>query len=357
MTKRFLSLILLAAVLLSLVACGSPAEEAPQTEATEAIEITEAPEVTEEAEIPEETEAEPSIRMPMNLELPEVEATEPAEELEVPEDAPRISMGQDTLIPNPMKSSSEPYDPYRPQYDVGTSKQLEGDVFTLLIFLDDYESSWTYDEANAFIQEKYFPAENWLCNQANGWGTSINFTSGYYGTDATIRILYTGIVGDFNGNLNNDIMEQISAYLGFMDKESMHQWMSEYAGTDNIAYVVVVDKPGRSYAMMDCYNDGYEYMEYAMLFNQPLYVGDWVYDCSPSTVAHEMLHTFGAEDFYAEGDQRNGRARLASAYYPYGIMYQTYYNINYNYVDHFTAYTVGWTDSTPNVCYDDNWWN
>ena len=86
-------------------------------------------------------------------------------------------------------------------------------------------------------------------------------------------------------------------------------------------------------------------------------MGDLVYDCPPSTVAHEMLHLFGAEDFYAEGDQRNGRAYLASIYYPYGIMYQGYYDISYNYVDQFTAYAVGWIDYTPNVCYDDNWWN
>ena len=355
--KKILSLLLVLALLLALTACGAPAQVPEETAApTEAATEAPAEEITE-APTEEPTEAEPVIRSPMRLELPQAEITDPAEKTEVPADASWAALSSDILAPDAMKSSSEPSDPYRPWYDLGVSTQMEGDVFTLLIFMDDYESSWTYEEIEAFCTNKYYPAETWLCQQARNWGASINFSSGYYGSDATVRVPYYGIVGDFSGNLNNDIMDQAATSIGFADKEALHQRMVEYSGTDNICYVVVVDKPGRSYAMMDWYNDGYENMEYAMLFAQPLYVGDLVYDCPPATVAHEMLHTFGAEDFYAEGDARNGRARLAAAYYPYGIMYQTYYDINYNYVDQFTAYAVGWTDSTPNVCYDSSWWN
>ena len=355
--KKILSLLLIAAMVLALVACGAPAQVPEETAApTEA--ATEVPtEAPTEEPTEEPTEAEPVIRSPMKMELPQGEITDPAEKAEVPADAPRAALSSDILAPNAMKSAADPIDPYRPWYDVGTAKQMEGDVYTLLLFLDDYESSWTAQEVESFIWNKYYPAEIWLCQQAAGWGATLNLSCGYYATDSVNTLRYNGYVGDFSGSVNNDIMEQVAASLGFVDKETMHWQMQEWVGTDNITYVVVVDKPGRSYAMMDWYNDGYEYMEYAMLFAQPLYVGNLVYDCPPSTVAHEMLHTFGAEDFYAEGDARNGRAALAEYYYPYGIMYQTYYDINYNYVDQFTAYAVGWTDYTPDVCYSSDWWN
>ena len=32
-------------------------------------------------------------------------------------------------------------------------------------------------------------------------------------------------------------------------------------------------------------------------------------------------------------------------------------DIRYNNIGQYTAYTLGWTDYAPNVCYDDRWWN
>ena len=271
--KKILSLLLVLALLLALTACGAPAQVPEETAApTEAATEAPAEEITE-APTEEPTEAEPVIRSPMKLELPQAEITDPAEKTEVPADASWAALSSDILAPDAMKSSSEPSDPYRPWYDLGVSTQMEGDVFTLLIFMDDYESSWTYEEIESFCTNKYYPAETWLCQQARNWGASVNFSSGYYGSDATVRVPYYGIIGDFSGNLNNDIMDQAATSIGFADKEALHQRMVEYSGTDNICYVVVVDKPGRSYAMMDWHNDGYEFMEYAMLFAQPLYVG------------------------------------------------------------------------------------
>lgn len=357
--RKTLSLILALILALSVTGCtaGAPDDTgATETTAATEPEITTAP--TEEAteESTEETQEQVS-RMPNQMEIPASDSSLSQKDIEIPADAALVSMADDTLSPAPIKGvSAEPVDPYRPHYDVGTAGQLEGDPFFLCIFLDDSESRWTESELQTFLQEKFHPGIDWLCQQASYWGVHLEYTAGYYWNYNSATCRYNGLVGDFNGDLKNDVLEQAASSLGFTSKEEMHQSMLEWSGKDQVAYVVILNKEGRSYAMMDWYNDGYDYMEYCVLFSKPSYVGDLVYDCPPATVAHEVLHLFGAEDYYSEGTQRVQRAQLASSYFYNDLMLNLYCDISYNTVGAYTAYTVGWTDVTPNVCYNDGWW-
>lgn len=352
--KRLFSLLLALALVLSLTACA--ADEAQPTDGANTPSI-EAP--TEEVTEPEtEAPTEPVLRGP--VENPGTDEPLPEwEETDVPADAEKAAMGEDILVPDAMKDDLQsPVDPYRPHYDLGTAGTFVGDTYTLMLFLSDNESTWYQSDVDSFIQNNYFPAETWLRQQAANWNVTLNVTSGYYlANSRNENIRYNGIIGDFNTECCPDILEQAAQSVGYESARAMHEGIKNYAGVENISFVIVVNKPGRSYASMDWNNDGYEYIEYCVVFAQPLYTDQGVYLGDAATIAHEMLHLYGAEDFYAEGDLRNGRARLAGAYYSNGIMYTQYTNINYNIVDHYTAYTVGWTHSTPNVCYDPNWWN
>lgn len=356
--RKLTSLLLALTLLLAVfgVGCASGAPE--DTQPAQTTLPSEAPEETTEAPTETTTEPEQVSRMPSRMEIPESDTSLSQEGVQPPANAPLVSMAADTLAPNPIKGvNAEPVDPYRPHYDVGTAGQLEGDPFFLCIFLDDNESRWTDSELQAFLQDKFHPGIDWLCQQASYWGVHLEYTAGYYCTDSTVTCRYNGLVGDFNGNLNNDILEQAAASLGFTSKEEMHLSMQEWSGKEQVAYVVIANKEGRSYAMMDWYNDGYDVMEYCVLFAKPSYVGDLVYDCPPATVAHEVLHLFGAEDYYAEGTQNVQRSQLASSYFYNDLMLNIYYDISYNTVGAYTAYTVGWTDTTPAVCYNDGWWD
>lgn len=70
-----------------------------------------------------------------------------------------------------------------------------------------------------------------------------------------------------------------------------------------------------------------------------------------SVVAHELLHLFGAEDFYATAT----RKALAQAIYPGDLMFCAQYDIRNNNIGDATAYYIGWTDTVPDVLYDEGW--
>ena len=62
-----------------------------------------------------------------------------------------------------------------------------------------------------------------------------------------------------------------------------------------------------------------------------------------ATVAHEVLHLFGAEDFY----EPEARAREATRRYPNAVMLQSNRAIADVEISDYTAYKIGWTQKRP----------
>lgn len=339
--KRTLSLLLILAMLLALTACsGVPAETPGETTVpAESAETTEATEV-------------PSLRMPMEVTMPEFG---PREDVEIPADAGISLAGTDTILTEPVRGSSAgPLDPLRPYYGMGTCTSLTNDPHILYMFVSDNESAWTNDEAVNFINSVLSPGVWWLEDEAAKWGVDVNIGATYYlGTGDGI-CHYDGILDDCDAGGNSDILEQVAVSLGFQDKEQLYQMTQYWTGREEVLFLIIPNKPGRSYAFMDGVNDEYVYMEHCVVFGQNKYVEEGVYPACAATAAHEILHCFGAEDYYI---QDTTRRQIAESYFPNDIMLTIYMDdIRYNSISHYTAYTVGWTDSVPNVCYDDNWW-
>ena len=92
-----------------------------------------------------------------------------------------------------------------------------------------------------------------------------------------------------------------------------------------------------------------EYSEHCVLFANNLSGSK---GSRASTIAHEILHLFGAEDYYVS----MSREALANQKYPDDIMLWQVERIQDNSIGDCTAYSVGWTDEVPDVCYDDRWW-
>ena len=70
-----------------------------------------------------------------------------------------------------------------------------------------------------------------------------------------------------------------------------------------------------------------------------------------STVAHEILHLFGAEDYYIDDERR----ALAERHFLDDIMLMDTHRLSGLSVAEATAYSVGWTDQIPEVCRYDDW--
>lgn len=133
----------------------------------------------------------------------------------------------------------------------------------------------------------------------------------------------------------------------------MHDSLTKFAGTEQVAYIIMMDKGGRSYSVAhykpEEVVDQQYWMEYCLVFSG---FTDTSRDSASDTIVHELLHVFGAEDYYLP----ESRKTLVRQYYLTDIMLCNESDLQYFTLGEFTAYTLGWTDEIPEVCYMEGWW-
>ena len=246
---------------------------------------------------------------------------------------------------------------FRPYYALANCRRLEGNPVVVLIFIDDNESAWTKNEVVTFTQEHILPGLDYLENTAKTWGVNLDFVIQSYSTPLNgYEIKYEGVVNRnlHNGGSTKDVLDQAAMDIGCASNWELYSYYKEKYPTDDIIFLNFLNKSGKSYARHAISTGYVEYSEHCVIFAD--YLGG-----SPamrqngsraSTVAHELLHLFGAEDYYSP----RSRERLANQNYPKDIMLWQYDNIEDNVIGDCTAFSVGWTDIVPDVCYEDAWW-
>lgn len=245
----------------------------------------------------------------------------------------------------------------RPTYNLGQCRALSGQRPVVLFFMDDDESSWTEAEISTFWYNTVIPGLDYLEARAADHGVFLDFLPGYYANGvAGVTLKYNGYIDNdlMDGTYNTDLLSTAATCLGYASEEALNEGMKQYYGTDEVIMLVLVDKPGRSFCLNDQFDDGYTFMEHCVVYS--------CYDSTggatvPATIAHETLHLYGAEDYYDPYGQYPNRLTLAQKIYPSDIMLTVYYEIEYNTLGPFTAYTVGWTDTIPEECRNMDWWS
>lgn len=250
----------------------------------------------------------------------------------------------------------------RLSYQTGNCRDLSGNPYVITIFLDDNVSSWSEQEVLNAIWYQVNPGLEYLEQEAAKWGVYLDFNQGYYATyghpDQPVR--YNGVISDFmtDGTTTRDILDQAAVSLGFDSREHMHTCLKEHSGQEQIIYMFMLNKYGRSYAStynmdsaIECEErgEGVNLLESVVIFSG---FGYEYGDTGPDTIAHETLHVFGAEDYYMP----DARKALAEQYYPTDIMLCRMPDINSFTLGDFTAYCVGWTDQVPAICSNPEWW-
>lgn len=248
-------------------------------------------------------------------------------------------------------------DATRPGYNQGTCQSLKGNPYVVFLFIDDNESSWDSTAVSNFWYNKMEVALSYIESKAQIYGVELAFEKGFYSTDAfkDTKVKYDGVIvaNLMQEDISRDILDQAATSLGFSSKENMHSYLKDYTGREQIAYVLVANKPGRSYCMSDSQGIGDDYIEYCVIFTEWL---DNIGEIYPSAIAHEVLHLFGAEDYYDPYGDYPKRAQLAKQLYPNDIMMVALENINDIEFGAYTAYTVGWLDAMPTECDVPEWW-
>jgi hypothetical protein len=237
---------------------------------------------------------------------------------------------------------------FRPAYRQGTCRNFKGKPVVVLLFMDDYESEWTADEVESFTQENVMPALGFLNREAALWGVELDFDVESYSTPLG------GYIMDYLGVLSSDSKKAIkenyflhaAESLGFRSEWEFYSYFQSQYPADDIVFVTIFNKEGRSFATRYV-NAGFNYyVEYCTIYAK---------SSKPAqTIAHEILHLFGARDFYEEATTKE-MSELASSVFPNDIMLNLLPNWKNN-VGDYTAYAIGWTHEIPDVCYLDDWY-
>ncbi len=357
MRKKFISLLLVLGLIFCIASCSNGA---PDTNASSGISTSEAA---------SETESISSKPDKDTADLSSKSSSKPADRVEstpsVPNNAQTENSTSTPKVEHPVKSDSsdEEYllppvvdefqDEYRPRYMLGNCRELSGNPLVVLLFIDDDESSWSAAEVREYTNKYINEGLKYLELKAEEWGVDLKFSVKSYSTalsDYTLK--YEGtVIKDLNiSGSSKDVVEQAARDMGYSSSWAMYSmFKTEYAGASDVIFLTFLNKPGISYTRCLIGPTTSEFVEHCVIFSD--YLNGTPIKYMASTVAHELLHLFGAEDFY-EGK----REYLAYLLYPREIML-TYQETTYEHdISDFTAYTIGWIHTAPSICFNENWW-
>lgn len=242
-------------------------------------------------------------------------------------------------------------DETRKDYNIGSCYNMQDDFCYYIIFLDDNESNWTENDKAEFVEKKFLPSINYLSKQSSTYNVVLN--QDYRTCEKNAN--YDGVieVETVQNEVQYDIFTQATASLGYESAKEMNDSLKKELNVKQVAYLFAVNKEGRSYKLSHSQTAIERKYEFCVLFSQSIgYTEETCY----STIAHEILHLFGAEDYYDPYGDYPEREKLAKKLYPNDIMFGTVADVNTVSVGSYTAYSVGWIDELPKECDTDNWW-
>ncbi len=262
---------------------------------------------------------------------------------------------------------------YKPQYldipeeGLGSAKKLEGKTALITIFASDSEGKWDFSEDESVKRRRDFLdytqiAADWLIEQGKRYGKDIGFLYAHDENDS-----------DFYYEHNfGDICIYDNFYTVLGSKTAYPEWDYIDKNIDSDAIMKKYDCQNIVYCMFLNYHEENE--EQSLMLNTvrtPLekpYEIEWIpYQVTdkifkePISIAHEMLHLFGAPDYYmAEGGRESYQVPVEFVEYceencRTDIMFVTggiedriprYDGIDAEITD-ITAYYIGWIDKAP----------
>ncbi len=239
---------------------------------------------------------------------------------------------------------------YRPDYDYGTCKELRGEVLAVLFFMDDFESKWMPDEISRFTTNEVMPALHFIERSADQRGIDLHFS-----TDTNYGITYDDDVIQSihdSGLVTIDTLYQAANSLYYSSDTEFIAQMKQIHQVDEVVCFTIFNKDGTAYAVNPKKGSDIDVEEHCILFARDYKTQENMKaGAMASVTAHEMLHLFGAEDYYTP----QSRKRLAEKHMPDDIMTRTPYDIFDAKFSDVTAFFIGWTDNIPNIITEEEW--
>lgn len=202
--------------------------------------------------------------------------------------------------------------------DAGASRKLRGKVALLVVFLRRTPGDWPEERKQACFNA-INRCQTMLKKEAERFGTPLE-TTGYY------------FEADVPANADpKDGFRLIKDYFQAEDMDSLQKSYEQMLQVDEAAFLLLFDSGGRSFAMKEDKCDDYLSQELSVVFFVDADEEELTF-----AIGHEMLHQFGAVDYYFPQQVQEAAQR----YLPDNIMRSRCYV-----VDDLTAFLVGWRDT------------
>lgn len=239
---------------------------------------------------------------------------------------------------------------YSDTWNVGSAKKLEGDIYILEIWLTEYGTSWSKSDMST-IQGKIESAANWLKSQAASYGKTVNFKYGSFAGQNNTGIQMRNLPRSYAEAANDTkLMNTALQLIGYSSDIACYKQLTGDYGCDNAIVLVLFNNDGWSCA--NNYSVGHQVYGYNYCFLENAYIFKTesnIY-ADAQTIAHEILHLFGAWDMYA--DQVSKKAEAWAKYnYPNEIMLQVSSPLNQLMISPLTAWLTGLSTK-----YDEWYW-
>ncbi len=202
--------------------------------------------------------------------------------------------------------------------NAGPTKKFKGKIGILNIFVNDMFSSWQSEPYKELCKNIIAQSTQYMLNEAAKSGCYISLTT----LDATVTV--PTMVTQFN----QDWIYHICSQFGQTSFAGLQTYLERTYGVEDAPVMLLLNNNQRSFALAANARVGNQ-DEVSVVFQNNMYF-DW------RAYTHELLHQFGAADYYVP----QVAAYAAMRYFPNSIMFQAG-----NEIDDLTRYLIGWTDT------------
>jgi len=224
------------------------------------------------------------------------------------------------------------------KWRAGSASQLTGKVYNLACFVSGPNDEWTYDE-KLNIYKLLKESQSWIQKQAQKYNCAVAFEGGNYGLKEDIKLPYIER-GTASGKESTDWVSKVLYKVGYKSTLDLYKWVKAYTSCENLQVIIFVKGEGNGYAMACSTEMDKEkyFVEGAVLYEK--YNGGG--KLAASSIAHEVMHLYGAWDLYKTFSQTQDREDKARQLFPNSIMLRTSYDADELEVDALTAWLIGW---------------
>lgn len=224
--------------------------------------------------------------------------------------------------------------------NVGSARELTGNVFVLGIFVSPPMYRWTPAEVED-MKQRLLIAEKWLQKQAAEYGRLVMFQNGFYGSDGSLVDAH--IPDSAEDSRAYFYGTELLSSIGFGSADNFLNWVANNTNCTQSLAIVFPHMHGRSFACPVDTSIAQFYHNAFILETCTIYQRFSLFTpiSGPGVIAHEMLHLFGAWDLYELDERDKNRANTISKMYPNSIMRNSHGDINDYIIDEINAWLVG----------------